>query len=50
MNRLASRAFREVLGKRQTKYRRVLEWLDGKIVLMERREQEVCRKLRGVVE
>ena len=30
--RLASKAFRHVLGRKQSRYRGVLDWLDGAIV------------------
>jgi hypothetical protein len=46
---LATRAFVTVLRKRQARYTKVLEWLDGKIRVLEERERKVCERLNGVV-
>jgi len=47
--RLAINAFREVLQKRQSKYRKVIEWLDERIGFLKGREWETCEKMRRMV-
>ena len=42
-------AFEKVLSKRQSKYVKVLEWLDGQIDVMRRKEAKVCSRLSGVL-
>ncbi|EPE28187.1 hypothetical protein GLAREA_04978 [Glarea lozoyensis ATCC 20868] len=46
---LAMRAFITVLRKRQARYTKVLEWLEGKMRVFEGREGKVCERLMGVV-
>lgn len=42
-------AFRNVLSKRQSRYGKIIEWLDGKIGDLERKEKKSCEFLKGVV-
>jgi hypothetical protein len=42
LNSLAIRAFREVLRKRQSKYVKVLAWIDLRIGGMTVKERRVC--------
>ena len=43
------KSFRAVLAKRQSKYVKVLEWLDSRIEVLSIKEREICLGLRGVV-
>jgi len=43
-------AFRDVLRKRQSKYTKIIEWLEGKIDVLKAREAESCSWMRGIVE
>jgi hypothetical protein len=42
-------AFSVVLKKRQSKYGKVLEWLDGRMKVCRAREAEMCQRMQGVV-
>jgi hypothetical protein len=46
---LAMMAFQRVLGKRQSKYSRVLEWLAERIAKVEGKEKGLSGRMRGVV-
>jgi hypothetical protein len=50
---MAFLAFREVLGRRQSKYRGVMQWIDGRIgglrVRVRERETGMCERMEGVV-
>lgn len=46
---MALNAFRGVLGKRQTKYRKVIEWLDERLLGLRVREGESCERMKGIV-
>ncbi|KAE8444198.1 hypothetical protein EG329_000795 [Mollisiaceae sp. DMI_Dod_QoI] len=46
---LALNAFCSVLGKRQSKYHKVLEWLDEKAQLLSRMEGDTCQRMEGVL-
>jgi hypothetical protein len=43
-------AFRVVMGKRQSKFSKVIEWLDERIVILRTREGETFDRMKGVVE
>lgn len=47
--RLAINAFRDVLLKRQSNYRKVIEWLDARTALLKGREGLMSEKTRGVL-
>lgn len=47
--RLAVNAFRNVMSKRQSKFRQVIEWLDEKIALLRMRDGETIRRTKGIV-
>ncbi|KAF8847635.1 hypothetical protein BDZ45DRAFT_607177 [Acephala macrosclerotiorum] len=46
---LGVNAFERVLRRRQSRYGKVLEWLEGKIRVLRMREGETCRRMEGVV-
>ena len=46
---LAMNAFRAVLGKRQSRYSGIIEWLDEKIRVLRMKDGEGCARMRGVV-
>ena len=46
---LAFNAFRKVLRKRQSKYRKVIEWLDTKIGVLMANEARMCERMEGVL-
>jgi len=45
---LAVNAFRDVLGKRQSRYGKVLEWIDGRIAMLGTKDA-VCYRMKGLV-
>jgi hypothetical protein len=47
--RLVLNSFKRVLAKRQSRYSRVLEWLDEQISAMRRKEGNMCARLHGVL-
>jgi len=47
---LAMNAFSKVMGKRQSKFGKVIEWLDERIELLRAREWETCGRMKGIVE
>jgi hypothetical protein len=49
LSRLAIHAFRDVLQKRQSSYRKIIEWLEGRIEVLRVKERESCARMRGVV-
>ncbi|RDL40109.1 uncharacterized protein BP5553_00088 [Venustampulla echinocandica] len=46
---LAVNAFRDVLRKRQTKYRKTLEWLDRRVAMLRVKEGRACDRMSGIV-
>ena len=48
--RLAMNALKKVMGKKQSKFGKVIEWLDEEIEILRAREQETCRRMTGIVE
>jgi hypothetical protein len=44
------RAFRVVLGRKQSLYKDVIEWLDGKISRMNWKKIRECERLVGIKE
>lgn len=46
---LAVHAFRDVLRRRQSDYGTILEWLEGRIGVLRKREGELCGRMRGIV-
>jgi hypothetical protein len=42
-------AFRNVMGKRQSKYGKVIEWLDERIETLMAREGNTCDRMKGIV-
>jgi hypothetical protein len=46
---MALNAFRVVLGKKQSKYRKVIEWLDERIGELRRREVDGFVRMKGIV-
>lgn len=47
--RLVLNAFKRVLAKRQSRYIKVLEWLDEQITIMRRTQGNMCARLHGVL-
>ncbi len=47
---LAASAFLKVLGKKQSGYGKVLEWLEMRVRVLRMREAEMVRRIRGVIE
>jgi hypothetical protein len=43
-------AFRDVLGKRQSKYRAVIGWLDLRISTLRGKEEKMCQRMKGVIQ
>lgn len=48
-NRLAINGFETVLSKRQSKYLKVLEWLDERISVLSMKERDMCLRSRGIL-
>ncbi len=48
MNRLAVNAFLNVLRKRQSKYLKVIKWLDMRIATFRAREARMCKMMKDV--
>ena len=46
---LAFNAFRGVLRKRQSKYGKIIEWLDVKIKALEVKEKGICERMKGAM-
>jgi hypothetical protein len=46
---LAVNAFRDVLVRKQTKYREVLEWIRERIEVLQAEESTACQRMKGVV-
>ena len=46
---MALHAFREVLGRRQSRYPGVLVWIKESLAILKSREGEMCVKMEGVV-
>lgn len=49
VGRLVLNAFKKVLCKRQSRYVKVLEWLDEQIDTMMRKEGNMCQRLQGIL-
>jgi len=49
MNRLAMHAFRDVLRKRQSKYGKVIEWLESRIWSLREKEGKGVDRMVGIV-
>lgn len=49
VGRLALTAFRDVMRKRQSKFGKVIEWLDERIEGLRGREGETCQRMKGIV-
>ena len=49
MYRLAIHAFKAVLGRRQTKFRQFLAWLDEKSESLRAKQTEMVGRMRGIV-
>lgn len=43
-------AFRNVMGKRQSKFGEVIKWLDERMQILRARERETCGRMTGIVE
>ena len=48
--RLAVNAFRNVMGKRQSKFGKVIKWLDERIRVLKGKEGETCERMKGIVD
>jgi hypothetical protein len=46
---LALHAFRDVMGKRQSKFGKIIEWLDERIGGLRVREGEVVGRMGGII-
>jgi len=46
---MALNAFQKVLGKRQSRYREVIAWLDGRISELKVKDEEALKRMKGVV-
>lgn len=46
---LALNAYRNVLARRQTKYGKVISWLDERLLIMKVKDGESCAKMKGIV-
>jgi hypothetical protein len=46
---LAINAFRDVLGKRQSRYRAVIGWLDLRISTLRGKERTMCERMKGII-
>jgi hypothetical protein len=42
-------AFRNVMGKRQSKFGKVIEWLKERIKMLMMREEDTCGRMKGIV-
>jgi hypothetical protein len=49
MYRLAMNAFRDVLRRRQSKYGKLLEWIEGRIQRLRTKEAAMCGRMEGVL-
>lgn len=47
---LVLNAFRKVLGRRQSRYGKVLAWIEGRIGIINAKGADVCRRLNGVLQ
>ena len=47
--RLALNAFKCVMGKRQSKFRAVIKWLDTEIRALRTKEAECCARMERIV-
>jgi hypothetical protein len=47
--RLAVNAFRIVMGKKQSKFGQVIEWLDKKIEGLRMKEGETVGRMKGII-
>jgi hypothetical protein len=46
---LAMHAFRDVLGKRQSRYRAVIGWLDLRLATLRGKERMMCERMSGII-
>jgi len=48
-HRLAMNAFKDVLKRRQSRYGKLLEWIEGRIQRLRAREAAMCGRMEGIV-